>query len=130
MNRQDGIDIVRETLAECLEADLEEITVESRLVGDLGADSLDFVDLIFLLEERFGVELRGGELDALTRLDPGSADVMQDGHLTEAVLEQLRPWLRQLEGVSEVSPGQVFGMITVESIWLAIERVVSNKPNP
>ena len=124
MKREEGIEGVRQTLAQCLEIDLEEVAADSRLVEDLGADSLDFVDMIFLLEERFGVELRGGELDALTRLDPGSEDVMQDGKLTESVLVKLRPWLPDLGEAEAVTPAEVFGMIRVENVWMAIESRV------
>lgn len=48
---------VREIIANQLNVDAEKITLETHLVDDLGADSLDAVDLIMAIEDEFGVEL-------------------------------------------------------------------------
>lgn len=48
---------VKEIIAEQLMVDLEEITEESTFVDDLGADSLDRVELIMEFEEEFGIEI-------------------------------------------------------------------------
>lgn len=46
---------VREILAEQLELDLESITLDTNIVDDLDADSLDFVEMITSLEDEYGV---------------------------------------------------------------------------
>ena len=48
---------VRKILAEQLELDEDEITMDSVLVEDLGIDSLDFVDIVMSLEDEFDTEL-------------------------------------------------------------------------
>ena len=48
---------VKEIVARELKADPEKITMETHLIEDLGADSLDAVDLIMALEEEFGMEV-------------------------------------------------------------------------
>ncbi|MGN0622916.1 MAG: acyl carrier protein [Oscillospiraceae bacterium] len=48
---------VRDIVAEQLDVDAEEITMESSIVDDLGADSLDVVDLVMSIEEEFDVEI-------------------------------------------------------------------------
>jgi acyl carrier protein len=48
---------VREIIANQLNKDAETITLETHLVDDLGADSLDAVDLIMAIEDEFGIEL-------------------------------------------------------------------------
>lgn len=48
-------DKVRELLASQFEIDKETISLETNIVSDLGADSLDFVEMIMLLEEDFGI---------------------------------------------------------------------------
>lgn len=48
---------VREIIANQLNVDAATITLETHLVDDLGADSLDAVDLIMAIEDEFGVEL-------------------------------------------------------------------------
>ncbi|SFE31063.1 acyl carrier protein [Thermoanaerobacter thermohydrosulfuricus] len=48
---------VRDIIAEQLGIDPEEITMESSFIDDLGADSLDIVELIMALEEEFDIEI-------------------------------------------------------------------------
>ncbi len=69
MEREHGLTIVTEAVADCLDLERSEVTPSSRLVDDLGADSLDFVDLLFTLEKGLGIKLRKGKLDFLSRLD-------------------------------------------------------------
>ena len=76
-------------------------TLESRLITDFGADSLDFIDIIFGLEKKFGIKMRDGELDFLSRLDFWSPELMREGYLTEATLHQLESWLRELHQVPD-----------------------------
>ena len=126
MNEQEGLRLVMETVASCLEVELADVHADQRLVDDLGLDSLDFVDLIFLLERRFGVVLQGSELDAITRLDPSSPEVMQGDYLTEAVLARARPWiptLAELEDPTKVTPADLFGQVTVRSLWTVLSRM-------
>ncbi len=47
---------LREILSDSLDLDPEQITLESSLTEDLGADSLDVVDLVMSIEDEFGVE--------------------------------------------------------------------------
>ena len=50
-------DNVRNALAEQFEIDADSITAETNLIDDLGADSLDVVELIMSLEDRFGIAI-------------------------------------------------------------------------
>ena len=50
-------DKVKKLIAEKLSVDLEEIVPEASFVDDLGADSLDLVELIMVFEEEFGQEI-------------------------------------------------------------------------
>lgn len=51
------MDKVKKIIAEQLGVDESEITPESHFIDDLGADSLDTVELVMALEEEFGVEI-------------------------------------------------------------------------
>lgn len=53
---------VRDTLVDALGVDDDEVTPEATLVGDLGAESIDFLDIIFRLEKNFAVKIPRGEL--------------------------------------------------------------------
>ena len=53
---------VQETLCEALSVDEDEVTEEATLVGDLGAESIDFLDIVFRLEKAFDIKVERGEL--------------------------------------------------------------------
>ena len=54
---------VQKILAEQLELDADEITMDSSLVEDLGIDSLDFVDIVMSLEDEFGIEVPDDQVE-------------------------------------------------------------------
>lgn len=54
---------VREILCSQLDLDEDKVTMESSIVDDLGADSLDVVDLVMSLEEEFDVEIPDEEIE-------------------------------------------------------------------
>ena len=79
---------VQEALVEALGVDDDEVTPEATLVGDLGAESIDFLDIVFRLEKAFDIKIPRGELfpeDVWT-----NAEYVQDGKVTESGLEELR----------------------------------------
>ncbi len=79
---------IRETLAAALGVDKDDIKPESSLTRDLGAESIDFIDIIFRLEKNFDIKIPSGELF------PGNifADerFVAQGRVTPAGLEELR----------------------------------------
>ena len=80
---------VSATLVEALNVDEEEIKPTSTLQGDLGAESIDFLDIVFRLEREFGIKIPRGELcpDSIVQGDP---DFGQKGKVTERGLAELR----------------------------------------
>ncbi len=63
MKREEVLDKVKKILAEKLDVDEAEIKEEASLIDDLGADSLDLVDLVMDFEETFGVKIEDEELE-------------------------------------------------------------------
>jgi acyl carrier protein len=81
-------DKIKGALVDALGVDEDEIKPEATLVGDLGAESIDFLDIVFRLEKSFAIKIPRGELfpeDVLT--DP---KYVQDGKVTELGLSELR----------------------------------------
>src|SRR5580700_4912423 len=80
---------VSATLVEALNVDEEDIKPESTLQGDLGAESIDFLDIVFRLEREFGIKIPRGELfpEAIFQGDP---EFVKDGRVTEKGLAKLR----------------------------------------
>jgi acyl carrier protein len=64
-NRDEVFDQVKEILVDRLDIDEDDITIEAHLRDDLKADSLDLVELIMDLEERFGVKISDEEAQGI-----------------------------------------------------------------
>ena len=69
MNRQEIENAVKQFLVEDLELDAENIKPEARLKEDIGIDSLDFVDIVVIVEERFGFRIKPEEMKEIKTYD-------------------------------------------------------------
>ena len=80
---------VQETLVDALGVDDDEVTPEATLIGDLGAESIDFLDIVFRLEKNFDVKIPRGELfpEGLASAESG---YIQDGMVTDKGISELR----------------------------------------
>jgi acyl carrier protein len=80
---------VTATLVGALDVDEEDVKATSTLQGDLGAESIDFLDIVFRLEREFGIKIPRGELfpESIFQGDP---EFVQDGRVTEKGLQELR----------------------------------------
>jgi acyl carrier protein len=128
--RPEILETVRRCIAESLAVPASDIAMESRLVDDLGADSLDFVDIVFMLDRELDIRVRETEFNFLTRLDFSSPDVMKGAHLTESVVTRLAtflPALRTVPDRTKVTPRQLFSLITVESICIVCEQALAKR---
>ena len=79
---------VQEGLVEALGVDDDEVTAEATLVGDLGAESIDFLDIVFKLEKAFDIQIPREELspeDILT-----DSNFVQDGVVTADGIAELK----------------------------------------
>src|SRR5438552_600311 len=80
---------VSATLVEALNVDEEEVKPTSTLQGDLGAESIDFLDIVFRLEREFGIKIPRGELFPET-IFQGDPEFVQNGKVTDRGLAELR----------------------------------------
>ncbi|MCP4505268.1 MAG: acyl carrier protein, partial [Fuerstiella sp.] len=74
---------------DALGVDDDEVTSEATLIGDLGAESIDFLDIVFRLEKNFDIKIPRGELfpENLANTESG---FVADGKVTEDGIAQLR----------------------------------------
>src|SRR2546423_7179947 len=122
---------VSATLIEALNVDEEEIQPESTLQGDLGAESIDFLDIVFRLEREFGIKIPRGELfpESVFQGDP---EFVQNGKVTPKGLAELRtkmPFadLSRFEKDPEVSA--ISDLFTVDMITRYIQGKLGQPSN-
>ncbi len=86
--KEEVFEKIQTALVDALGVDDDEVTAEATLVGDLGAESIDFLDIVFRLEKSFSIKIPRGELfpeDVLT-----DSQYVHDGRVTEGGLAELR----------------------------------------
>ena len=116
---------VRTALVDALGVDEEEVTPSAKLVGDLGAESIDFLDIVFRLEKGFDIKIPRGELfpeDILT-----NAQYVQNGRVTPEGLAQLKQRMpfADLSAFSANPVVQDFGnLLTVQDMCRYVESKV------
>lgn len=86
---QEVFDKVRETLVDALGVDDDEVTPEATLIGDLGAESIDFLDIVFRLEKNFDIRIPRGELFP-ENIASAESGFVKDGVVTEAGIAELK----------------------------------------
>ncbi len=123
--KQEIFENIQTVLVDALGVDDEDVTPEATLVGDLGAESIDFLDIVFRLEKAFDIKIPRGELfpeDVLT-----NPDYIQDGRVTEAGLEELKKRMpfANLDKFSQNPVVQDFGnLLTVADMCRFIESKI------
>jgi acyl carrier protein len=68
MDRAEALDTIKEVAAEVLSVDPDQVTETARFKEDLDADSLDLVELVMGLEERFDIEVPEDDLEGVTTI--------------------------------------------------------------
>lgn len=88
MSRDEVFSKVKEVLVDALGVDDDEIKEEATLTGDLGAESIDFLDIVFRLEKTFSIKIPRGELFPDDILN--NPEYVDNGKMTEKGLAELK----------------------------------------
>lgn len=120
---------VSATLVEALNVDEDEVTPDATLQGDLGAESIDFLDIVFRLEREFGIKIPRGELfpESIFQGDP---EFVQDGKVTEKGLNELRtrmPFANLSEFEKNPEVTHISDLFTVDLITRYIKGKLNEK---
>ncbi|HEX5444924.1 MAG TPA: acyl carrier protein [Pirellulales bacterium] len=124
-SKQEIFDKIKTCLVEALGVEEDEVTPEATLVGDLGAESIDFLDIVFRLEKSFNIKVPRGELfpeDILT-----NSEYVRDGKVTPDGLKQLRERMpfADLDAFSSNPNVKDFGnLLTVQDMVRYVESKV------
>ena len=122
MEREEVLSKVKECLADVLNISAQDILAESKLVEDLGADSLDFLHLIFALEQKFGVKLTPRDIEKKAKEKLGDIPLEIDGVYTKEGLAELRKAFPEIpeqelkEGLAVEELGKYFRVETLVNL--------------
>lgn len=98
---------VAETMADALGRDVGEMTLDASLIDDLGAESIDFLDIVFRLERTFKVKIPRGKLVEDARGHLSEAEFEKGGAVTDAGLERLKTYLSEVPAERFKAPFKV-----------------------
>ena len=88
MSRDETFQEIKEVMVDALGLDDDEVTAEATLMGDLGAESIDFLDIVFRLEKAFGIKIAREELFPIEGI-MNNPEFVSNGKLTEAGLAEM-----------------------------------------
>ena len=125
------IERVKRVLVEALNLDEDEVTRSASLKNDLGAESIDFLDIVFRLEREFAIKIPRGELfpESIFQGDP---DFVQNGRVTDKGLAELRqrmPFADLSKFQSNPEVGHISDLFTVELITNYIKGKLATSNN-
>ena len=100
---EDLLRTVREVIAEVRGLAPDKVRADSLLMADLGADSLDFLDVVFKLERAFDIQITRGEMERAARGDMTEDEFAPGGVIGEKGLARLRELMP--EAASRIKPG-------------------------
>jgi acyl carrier protein len=128
MTRAEALEGVRKCLAKVLDIPMESIEENSRIIHDLGADSLDFLDLSFHLQQEFGVAFSPRDDERRLRESLGGNAVDVSGVYTPEALAELRRGMPEVpdeelsEGLTAASLPFVFRVATIVNLVLRLKE--------
>ena len=129
LSREEIFKTVRNCLAESLALPDSDIHLDSSLIKDLSADSLDLLDILFQLEKKFSITLRNADLDQLVRGDLKENKLVEGKYLSSDDVTRLEAWLpalKKAENKNQITPARLFSYITVESLAILVEKKLSS----
>lgn len=108
---------VREIVAEALVRPAAQVRLDSNLMSDLGAESLDFLDLVFRLEREFHIQITRGEMERAARGDMTDEEFAPLGVISERGLQRLRELMPEAaERIQPgLRPGQILSLFSVRT---------------
>ena len=98
---------VAETIADALACEKEKVKPNSSLIEDLGAESIDFLDIVFRLERAFKIKIPRGKIIEDARGELSEAEFEKGGLVTDAGFQRLKSFLDEVPAERIKSPLKV-----------------------
>ena len=118
ISRDEIYEGVKEVLIDALGLDDDEVTSDATLMGDLGAESIDFLDIVFRLEKNFEIKIPREELFPADSL-MSNPEYVNGGKLTDKGLEEFRAKMPHTDITKfEADPdiNKIADLFTVDSV--------------
>lgn len=130
MNNPEIFAKVKEIIVDVLVIDEDKVQPTSRLIADLGAESIDFLDLVFQLEKEFAIKIPRGQLEKNARGDLSESEFEQNGVLTEKGVVALKNYLSEVPAdyfKSTIKTNEIPTLFTVETFCKLVESALEAK---
>ena len=127
ISRDEIFEKVQEVLVDALGLDDDEVTSEATLMGDLGAESIDFLDIVFRLEKAFDIKVPREELFPAESV-LNNPEFVSGGKLTEKGLAEIKdkmPHTDLSEFEQDPDVNKIADLFTVDAIVNFIEIKVN-----
>jgi len=116
---------VAETIADALGCEGADVKPESSLINDLGAESIDFLDIVFRLERGFKVKIPRGKIVEDARGPLSESEFQSNGVVTEAGVARLKTFLSEVPADRFPTPlkvAEIAKLFTVETFCKMVVR--------
>jgi acyl carrier protein len=120
---------IQDIIAEALYCEKDQVTKEANLMADLGAESIDFLDIVFRLEKTFGIKIPKGEIESRARGDLAEGEFEVNGILQPKGLERLRAIMPEVPAATIKTGLRVKDIATLFTV-ATFERMVIERMNP
>ena len=132
MDEKEIYDKVAEAIAEALDVEKDEATPDAILMDDLGAESIDFLDIIFRIENTFSIKIpRGGlQKDIFEAEGLKEEDVIVSGSLTALGIDKLKshmPEVKPEKIIEGVKVDDIPTLFTVQTFVNIVQKVLAEE---
>jgi acyl carrier protein len=130
MNTETVYPKVRAIVADVLVIDEDEVSLDSQLISDLGAESIDFLDLVFQLEKEFDIKIPRGQLEKNARGELAEDEFEKGGVLTDQGMIALKNYLSEVPAEHfkpNMKVNEIPTLFTVETFCKLIVAAANEK---
>ena len=133
MDNNQVFDEVRAIILEALGVDEKEVELKIRLIEELDAESLDFLDIVFRLERSFGIKIPRGEIERNARGGLSDEEFEDNGMVTPEGLEALQRVMPEVDPIyfkDGLAVRDIPRLFTVETFYNIILAKLAEQGRP
>ena len=132
MTNEEMFEKVQEAFVEALGVDDDEVVADAKIFDDLGAESLDLLEIVYLLEHAFGIKIPRDGVREASQEDIDPSDYEVNGILTPLALEKLKEIMPEVppeEFVEGMTPNEIPRLFRVQTFVNIVARLLEEQAN-